>query len=522
MKKTIILLSFLMAIKCVNAQIPIGTKYDLSGTPFNGYFDSKIYNPEKKITKIHNSSSYEIGHIFNKSGEKISGQIMLNNKAVWFKGGGKEYKGKLKPEEIKTFIIGVDSFFTISKYNFKNKLKNKPTYVQYVSKFENYTVAKYYHLGKSEAGSQQLIGNYLIKSPESDIWENFTKTKNFKEKALKYFGNIPYLKKKISSGKYVSKDMLSIIKIAEYNEKYKNKTPIFYDKYWQETRNSKGAEYKAIITNKVDSIWTFEYYNNETKLYQSKYSSFYPNTKNGDFIAYYPSGDVRQIIKFSNNKPKEVKVFTSNGKVKTHYKINKTKDGKTTENEYVVVNDSLGNNIIKNNGQITNSLFDKKSKSYFESTYSNKKLKAAHRIFNNDKIIQITNSDFDINIKKLQKKFNYYMNGKNFSSALKENAQGIILVSVIIDKNGYLTARTRLNGIHVQLDKLIDDFVKQELLMGSKSRFKFNSFKQNKIKSNYEVVIPFEFKINKFYREYSNNHHMYYSTMHTQFTPSRF
>ena len=312
-------LILLIILTSTYAQTPIGLKYDCDGYAFNNYFDPLTYSPTKKLTKVHNSDSYEIGYYFDKSGKKVSGLIKFQDKKIWFKVGKKEYRNKIKPEDIKEFVIGVDSFFTISKYYYKNSLKTKPVFVQFISTFNNYTFAKHYHFKSMVIqGQSPIVETYLVKSNGSDTWENFPDNNKFKEKALKYFNHIPYLKTKISSGEYKSKDMLSIIKMAEYYDKHKSSKAILYDKYWQETRDVKKAEYTAKITDIKDTTWTLEYYRNSTKLYQANYTSFFPNTKNGDFIAYYSNGETRQIISYDNNMPKEVKFYNESGQLKKH------------------------------------------------------------------------------------------------------------------------------------------------------------------------------------------------------------
>src|SRR5690554_5769227 len=120
MMKIIVFFTFLLTINCVNAQIPVGVKYDVNGIPLNGHFDPIIYSPDKKISRVHNSDSYENGYYYDSLGSKIAGLIKFENDNILFKKKEEDSRIKIKPDEIKYFVIGVDSFFVVDKFYFKN------------------------------------------------------------------------------------------------------------------------------------------------------------------------------------------------------------------------------------------------------------------------------------------------------------------------------------------------------------------------------------------------------------------
>lgn len=514
MRKIFILLTFLVTINSVNAQIPIGVKYDINGIPLNGYFDPIIYSPDKKISKVHNSDSYEVGYYYDSLGNKIDGLIKFENDKIYFMKKEEDSRIKIKPNEIRHFVIGVDSFFVIDKFHFKNRIKEKPEFVQYITEFNDHTYAKHYHftseISQYYVMQPPIIETFMVKHNDSLIWDNFPDKNTFKERALKYFNHIPYLKDKIISGEYHSENMLSVIKMAEYFDKYNKSKAIFYDKYWQEVRGSDKATYTAIISDKVDSIWTFEYYKDNMKIYKGSYSSFYPNTKNGDFIAYYPNGQTRQIVSFSNNKPKEVKTFSDNGLLKTNYKIieNEYVFETDTDIKYLTVNDSTGKNILKSNNSSVLQLYDDVSGFQYNSTFKLEELSSVQRILGNVNVFQITNPDYDFKIKSLQRKFNTFMSEKKYDNALSENAQGIILVYFLLDNKGKIMESNLLNKIHPEIDDLVQSFLKTNL--------KFRPYKINKEKKYCEVVIPFEFSVNRFYRAPVNYNHFHHMNFHNQ------
>ena len=508
MRKTIIFLTFLMTMNCVDAQIPVGVKYDINGMPLNGYLDQIIYSPKKKISNVHYSGYYESGYYYDSLGTKIKGLIEFKGNFIFFKKKEEDKGIMIKSGEIRSFVIGIDSFFVVDKFRYKNRIKEKPDFVQYITEFNGYTFAKHYHFGSFNNKT------FLVKHRDSMIWDNFPDNWKFKERALKYFSYIPYIKNKISSGEYDSEDMLSIIKMAEYLDKYNKSEPIFYDKYWQETRASDKAVYSAKISNKVDSIWTFEYYKDKTKIYQANYSSFYPNIKNGDFIAFYPNGETRQIVTFADNKPIEVKTFSENGMLKTQYEIveknYKSSSRTDIDIKYIVVNDSLGKNILESNNLSVLPMKDELNGYIYKSTYKNKRLVSVHRIYKKHSIFQIPDPNYYFNIRPLQKRFDRFMSDKKYENALNENAQGIILVSLLIAPNGHVLESTVLNHIHPELDSLVDNFIKSKLLKGAKYRYIFKPYKKDKEKRFCEFVIPFEFSIYRFYRKPEHYNNFYF------------
>jgi hypothetical protein len=520
-KPIFISIMLLVTFYSTYSQIPVGLKYDCNGYAFNGYYDPLTYSPDKKISIVHNSDSYEVGYYYDSVGNKINGLIKFENEKIFFKKGNAEFRDKIKPEQIKNFVIGVDSFFVISNFYYKNRKMTDPEFVQYITAFNGLTFAKHYKFtsGVSQqiTYQQPIIETLLVKAKDSTAWENFPDNSRFKESALKYFSHIPYLKEKINSGKYQSKDMLSIIKMAEYYDKYQNSNDIYYDKYWQEVIDIRNSKYSAKIIDLQDSIWTFAYYEGTVKLFIANYSSFYPNNKNGDFISYYPNGEIRQIITFENNQPKHVKTFDNSGSKKRQYEYVKTKDSNSNEfilnSFYLAVIDSLGNNIIDSgvvkNFKITDII---SQVSYFVS-FNDSELISSYRINNEDTVFQITNPDNDFKIKSLQREFESFMYEKKYDNALSVNAQGSVLISFVIDKKGNVVNSTILNVIHPEIDTLISDFITSRFIPGALYPFKFKPYNLNKTKQCIEVVIPIEFSVNRFYREpvnYNQFNNMYW------------
>lgn len=496
MKTIFLSITLWMFVGMAFSQVPVGYRFDVNGIPFNGYYDVMTYAPEKKLTEKHMSDSYEVGYYYDASGNKVSGNIKFQGKKIFFKQGKEEFRDKIKPEEVKTFVIGVDSFFTISKYYLQNNLKTEPVYVQFIAAFDNAVFAKHYSFP-----GNGVVSTYLIKTANSDAWENFPDNKTFKQKALKYFGHISYLKDKIESGKYKSDDMLAIIKMADYLRKYEDKREIWYDQYWEETSANDKVVYRANIVAKEDSIWTFDYYAGATRLYQVKYSAFFPNLKNGELTCYYPSGSIRQTILYKNNKMKEVKTFTTSGLLDRHYEVVEVgKDKKQIEYKYLVVNDASGSNILKPGVRSNIDVRDEVNGFTYTNVFHGSKLIYSYRLENSDTVFQIVNPDDDISLKALNRNFSIFMTDKKYETALSVNAQGKLLVALVVDSRGYVSKATILNKLHPEIDKLIADLIRTRLLEGE-VRYKIDIYKKDKIARYYEVIIPIDFSAYRFYRQ---------------------
>ncbi|MCB0807618.1 MAG: hypothetical protein KDC05_17620, partial [Bacteroidales bacterium] len=495
----------------LSSQIPVGLKHDINGIPFNGYFDPMIYSPDEKISSTINEFSYERGYYFDASGNKVTGLIKYEENRIFFKEGKKEFRDKIKADEIKNFVTGVDSFFTIDNYIFENKVKTDPVYVHYISSFDNFTFVRHYSI-RREMNKPIVFTFYLFKENTTDVWQSISNETEFRTEALKLFNHVPVLNEKITAGKYGLNDMMTIIKTAEYLDAFENAKPIYFDIYWQETGDPERASYNALITDVNDSIFTFEYYHQNRKIYTVNYSSFYPNIKEGDVTAYHPNGQIRQIATFEQNKPTEVKLFDINGGLYIHYKYVET-EGKRRKDtnlhlEYLFVADSLGNNILVKGKKSSVTAYDAVSDATYTTQFYGHQIIACYRVVENDTIFQMTDPGFNLSIEEFQNVFNYYISKKDFEDAMEENAQGIILLSLLIDDKGYVQEGRILNNIHPQLDSIITNLLSERLIEGASFRYSFKPYRRNKERRFCEFVIPVELNINRFYRS-SPNYNLY-------------
>lgn len=529
-----LLLALLVLASNSFSQQQVGQHYDINGQAIHGYLDPLSYAPEKKLSKVHYSDSYEMGHYYDSTGNKVEGFIKFENKKIYFKENMSPGRKKLTPDLVKNFVIGVDSFFVVSNYYWRGKLKTKPQFVQFITEFDGNTYAKLYQFKSSFEfdlfDNSGILEIFLIKEKGKMIWDEFPRNRDrFKSKALQYFGHIPYLKKKIQVDRYKFENTISLIKYAEYRSKAKNSQPVFFDEFWTETYRKEKAKYHANINQQNDSIWIFDYFKNEVKLYTAHFSSFYPNVKDGELIAYNIDGTVRQRIFYKNNKQKKVKNYKQNGSLLNCYQCKFVKKDSLNPWVKTITYDSLvngsGNHILKENTNGSIQITDQYRNLKYNQIFRDNQLVASYRVENKDTIYQITDPNYKFRIKKLQTNLDYVLSDNNCDEAISKNAQGIILALIRINKKGHMVDCKILNKIHPQLDSMVHEFLLGDESIPNMTLNKFKPYKHNKKKQFCEFILPFEFSILRFYRKptryYYFNHFNHFNHFNTgpKFTP---
>ncbi len=522
------ILNFIVTVSF--SQTPVGYKFDLNGHPFNGYYDHIIYHPEEKLSIIHQSDSYEIGYYYDSTRQKVEGLIKFENKKIWFKQKESDIKVKIKPGEVNHLVIGVDSFFTISNFTYNGVFKSKPEFVQFICKIEDITFVKYYHFVHSVTGAYGIepfiAETFYAKSENGKFWENLSiSNQELRKISGQYFKNITCLNEKIKITENNPESIFSIIKTADYLSKFENNEYIYFDQYWQETRYPRKAKYYAQILSINDSVWHLKYFTGKTILYEVEYGSFFPHVKNGQFKSYYPNGEIRQAIEYFDNKPRIVKSYNVDGLILQEYEYVETPQPNRPDSKinivYTAVNDSFEITVNDSILRFKQLLFDTITDQQYIRLYENKDLKYSYSTIDNIEVFQVTDIDYDFSINSVQRILNTYMEDVKFEEASNDNAQGILLVSFIIDPKGYVINYSILNKLYPALDKLIEAFIKAHLGPKAVIKNKFKPYKKGKKKVYCEVVIPFEFGINRFYRKPVNYYYdpLFLNQQHMQSTP---
>jgi hypothetical protein len=197
-----------------------------------------------------------------------------------------------------------------------------------------------------------------------------------------------------------------------------------------------------------------------------------------------------------------VKVFYKSGVVKEAYKLKKVKarNSKTTMHRvYETVNDSLGHTILTDNLVSTINRTDPITGEKYTFTYKDRLLINAYRIDKKDTIYQLTDLNNKLDLIGLQSTFNSFSDHKNYNNAILKNAQGTILLALTMNKKGKAIKGKLLTTIHPEIDRIVKDFLNQKIINTTRP-FKFKPLKINEVKQYYEMVVPFEFGIKRFYR----------------------
>lgn len=507
----LVLFSFI----CQSQSIKMGLKTDIDGQDFNDYYSPFTYQSKSHLTiRLTDNDKYEHGQYCTLDGKLHQGYLLLDEDNIKVKESREtNFPKSFKAQELIYIKIGIDSFTSSSNYYYKKKLSSKPRFIQYLGKSKGYVYGRFFNISTNKISTYYVVRD----SSEKSVWINFYDKKKFNRRCLKYFGHLPQIKKKIEAESLTIKDIPNIIQMSIYNDKLIHKTPIFFDPYWQELPSKEKSSYKAFVTNKTDSIYTIEYYSNNSKIYKINYSSFYPKIKNGEFMSFFKNGNTRRIIKYRNDSIKSVKIFNEDEKLIKNYIYTKTpkesikKNGAIRSSRYgnnpfiknlpyiktsILLLDDKGNNIVTKVGQFSISEKDSNTNQTYTDLYSNNKKIKSYKLINNDTIFQ-TIKQGTINLITLQTKLNYALEEKKFPQALKDNAQGTIFLSVLINPKGHVEQCSALNKLHPELDNFVVSFLEDKLLEGAKFRYKFKKIRP---KGFYTTIIPIEISNNRFYR----------------------
>lgn len=166
--------------------------------------------------------------------------------------------------------------------------------------------------------------------------------------------------------------------------------------------------------------------------------------------------------------------------------------------------------IIGSSQNFNLELYDRTVDAVYSRQYYKNKLASSFRVINTDTVYQVIDPSYNFRIKSLQQSLNNYIERNDYNEykeALSVDAQGIILTSFLIDKKGHVVSFNMLNSIHPELDKLVNDFYYLKFKAVDKPHLRFKPFKKYNKRHYCEVVIPFEFRINRFYRKPSYFHY---------------
>ncbi len=474
----------------------IGCYFDFNKQLINGYYDFD-YEPEKSL-----DVSYVIednltdGYYINSDGIKKTGFLKFNNPGydLTFK-SNKDDKNKeiIKVENCKNFVIGIDTMFVVPKNEFIGENFSKNVFVKFFEKVDGLKFFIYKHL----QGNGYSPNRYFVqKANESGNIIFPTNANKFKKMAAEIFASDSFLKKAIEQGKFKEKDIPSMIKIYKYRQLFTKNAKIYFNSSWDETNSPKESSYYAKIESVKDSIFHLSYFfNNDVKIYEGDFTSFYPHKKRGVFVFYYPNGKIRKKVKYVDNKPKSAIEYFINGEIHRAYAI---QEGE--ELNYAVVNNEQGESIYENDNKTGKESFnDVITGKEITYEYKDQKLKNVYYTdMNGEKVYQLCEKNAKLETKDLQKLINDKL--KYPTESVQKYNHGIALIKCIVEPTGLVSEAKLIKGFGTDCDIAINDF-----LLQFKSQITWKAGKVNGVNVRQEIIIPLDFSINGF-STYKNNY----------------
>ena len=515
MKYTFFVITLLCAFtgNQIFAQSKIGLIYDAEKRPLQNTFDLFTYTAKNKVNVTVYLYEFEQGYYFTKDQKKVLGWINLNSKKLQFKSYKDGLYSVLKPDVVESFVLGADSFVTITNYMKSGKLRDQPSFSKFIDKVGAITYV-------------QLLGysggiKYLAKHDSSQVWEEFIggsvlspEKGNLKEMCFKYFGNIPELKQEIDSNILSVKDLSGFIKVASYHYKLAHDLPIYVNQFWKLPQTKSKAKYYAKIESKKDSIWTLNFYDNDELRFQTKYKSLNPTTKLLT-NSYYKNGVIRGQLSYEENDVRKYQLFNNSGNYIMQYQLSELEDEYTFKTEYVTkydyLADEIGYLLANVHSDSIQSVINEIDGIKYYQTYKKQSLLESYKLVNDLKVYHAVESSYEIKLSSLEKKISKFKKKSytdklekdsikkeainwDFDNAKLINAKGILMVTLQMDPTGKVMDYKILNSLQTDYNNYLKYFLENKV----KNKFSFKPYKVNGEKVNFEITVPFNFRLVNF------------------------
>ncbi|MCG8474509.1 MAG: energy transducer TonB [Cytophagales bacterium] len=530
MKKFHLIILLFFAIQA-HAQEKIGYGFDINRMPLEGYYDPLSYQPENEVAIDRNiKENFENGVIYDQQGKKKSGKLRYNSKFHFFTNSTRvRYKENdngtikhLSPKELKAFTIGVDSFFVVKRFTVERKitstLRINPEFVQYLATVKGNVFAR--HFFEKNDGLQ--LETYMVKPKGWEHWVSFSKNKaKFREMAHRYFDHLPYVKEKLDNNKLKPQDINHLIQTAKFFEKYEQKKPILYTRYWLTTQKTKDAVYHGKIIDLKDSIWQVEFYDGDLKIIKGSFSSLYDFKKEGELAFYRKDGTIRKSYTYAKNEFKEGAIYAQDETLRERYMIEET------SNRFNSKIKQLKYHFPKNEkpdqtSSFVNQFSDPESGKTIFRSFENSKLIQAYYIDKGTKVYFPVDESFWFPYKKIYRninkfiKSNPHLKASCFNGIVQDNGLCTALVRMKIGPKKYLQEVEIINSssIHPNFKIFLESAFKEFGTQESKKPLKFNPYKVDGKKVAYEIVVPIHFTFGRFYHQ---NQNYYWHMMNNQY-----
>ena len=498
---------FFTIVFCLNAfgqnLIPnyqIGNFIDYNKKRIDGYYDFD-YEPKNSLKVSYKcSDNFTKGFYINADGLKVNGLLKYSdkNRELKFKLFEKDDVKSINAYETQGYVIGIDTFSVVKNVMLNGILGGRLSEKsEFAENIESIGGMKFYKFTGLKNGNSYI--KYLVKQSDTSDFLTFPSGKDkFRNFVGEIFKNDSTLRDYIENGKYDDQDIPSILKIYKYKRLFNLGQNIYYNSSNDEINNKTESMYYSKIESVKDSVFHLNnFFSNNQKIYEGDFTSFYPHNKQGNFLFYFPNGQVRRQLNFKNNKPKDAIDYFENGKTHRVYKVlgHETiiyQKVYNTDNVDILDKDGNGNELFED--RISG------KKIYYE--YESKRLKSAYFIDKNGvKIYQLCKNNAELkNLDILQKEAK--ANFKYPLESLENNRHGFVLVKCLVEPSGLVSELNIIKGLDVAIDKATLDFL---------SCFKTEGIwipgKVDGKRVKQEIIFPIEFSIetSSFYRNNYNN-----------------
>ncbi len=521
------------------AQSKIGLVYDAEKRPIQNTFDLFTYSTTNKVNVAVYNYRFIQGYYFTNDHKKRTGWLEISKNKLRYTVVKDGMYSVLKSDAVESFVIGGDSFTTITNYMKSEKLKTEPSFSRFIDKVDSITFV-------------QLVGQsggakFLVKHDTAQVWEEFIgggnlnpEKGNLKEMSLKYFGHIPELKTEIESKILVLTDLKGFIKVSSYYYKMENDIPIYVNKFWKLTRSKSNARYYAKIESKKDSIWTLNFYDQDGLRFQTKYKSLNP-TKKLLTNSYYKNGVIKGQLSYEADEVKKYQFFNTEGNYITQYRLFEVADEYTFKREYVTSYDYLANEqgytIIDVHRDTMQSIENRIGGVVYYQTYKKDRLLESYKIVNDVKVYQAVKSSYEIKLNPLEKKVARFKKSSykdkqvqgssaqksinwDFDNAKLISAKGIVMVTLQMDPSGKVVAYKILNFLQRDYNNYLKYFLDHKVM----NKCSFKAYKVNGLKENFEITVPFNFNFVTYvyHQAQPYNPNMYGAPSNNQYMPKSF
>jgi hypothetical protein len=494
----------------------IGYFVDINKQLINGYSDFN-YEPEKALHVSYViGDNFTDGYYFDKKGTKINGLLKysMQNRDLKFKLKTDDDEKSIIADECNGYVIGVDSFSVVKNVDiigmFGDSPSKKGEFAEYMGKVDDISFYKFLALG-----TQGSYVKYVVRVNKSSDYLTFPSgSGKFKKMASEIFGSDAVLKAAIEKGKYEVNDVPSLIKIFKYRKLFERNQNILYNTSWDETDSTKESSYYAKIESVKDSVFHVSYFfNNDVKIHEGDFTSFFPHKKRDIFTFYYPNGTIRKKVIFTNNKPKNAIEYFLN------QNIHRMSKELFTENVriYDQVNNEEGKSILDQKGNGKEVVFDAVEGREITYEYIGNKLENIYYLDNNgEKIYQFCQKSAKLtDFKDLQKSITD--NFKYPVESIEKYNHGYVLVKCIVEPTGLVSDVKIIKGVDVACNSILD------FLSCMKSKPFWKPGKVDGVTVRQEIIVPIDFSITGFsvYKSHYNNfwqadHMMFQQQMNQQ------